>query len=76
MERRRILEALRETDGNKKKAAEILGIHRSSLYAKMRRYDLTSAPEDRGTTDGEEPNPLQGVDFHDTGVGVSRTSRN
>jgi two-component system response regulator HydG len=48
MERGRILEALRETGGNKKKAAEILGIHRSSLYAKMRRHDLMSASEPSG----------------------------
>ncbi len=33
-------EVLRETDGNKKLAASRLGIHRSTLYAKMERYGL------------------------------------
>jgi len=41
MERERIREALRDADGNKKLAARRLGIHRSTLYAKMRRYGLT-----------------------------------
>ncbi len=40
MEARRISEALREAGGNKKLAARKLGIHRSTLYAKMRRYGL------------------------------------
>ena len=40
MERRRIREALRDAGGNKKLAARKLGIHRSTLYAKMRRYGL------------------------------------
>ena len=40
MERHRIREALRDAEGNKKLAARKLGIHRSTLYAKMRRYDL------------------------------------
>ncbi|NIM64063.1 MAG: hypothetical protein GTO30_21155 [Acidobacteria bacterium] len=40
MEARRISEALRDAGGNKKLAARKLGIHRSTLYAKMRRYGL------------------------------------
>ena len=40
LERQRIADALREADGNKKLAASRLGIHRSTLYAKMRRYKL------------------------------------
>ena len=40
MERHRIREALRDAAGNKKLAAKKLGIHRSTLYAKMRRYGL------------------------------------
>jgi len=40
MERHRIREALSDADGNKKHAARKLGIHRSTLYAKMRRYGL------------------------------------
>jgi len=42
LERQRIADALREADGNKKLAASRLGIHRSTLYAKMRRYKLDS----------------------------------
>jgi len=40
MERLRIVDALEETGGNKKLAARKLGIHRSTLYAKLRRYGL------------------------------------
>ena len=39
-ERRTILEALRSAGGNKSKAAKILGIHRTSLYEKMRAHGL------------------------------------
>jgi len=39
-EKRAISDALRKSDGNKKKAAEILGIHRPTLYAKMKRLGL------------------------------------
>ena len=48
LERVRIIEALRETVGNKKAAAQQLGIHRSTLYAKMRRYGLLEECSDAG----------------------------
>ena len=40
-ERRAILKALELTAGNKAKAAEKLGIHRTNLYRKMEKYGLT-----------------------------------
>jgi two-component system response regulator HydG len=40
MERLRIMDALGEAGGNKKLAARTLGIHRSTLYAKLRKYGL------------------------------------
>jgi DNA-binding NtrC family response regulator len=40
MERARIAQALTDAHGNKKKAAQVLGIHRSTLYDKLRRYGL------------------------------------
>lgn len=39
-EKRAIVEALRMTGGNKVKAARILGIHRTGLYQKVKRYQL------------------------------------
>lgn len=39
-ERSAILKALELTSGNKAKAAEILGIHRTNLYRKMEKYEL------------------------------------
>jgi two-component system response regulator HydG len=38
MERRYILRVLRAVDGNKKLAAQILGLDRSTLYRKLERY--------------------------------------
>jgi DNA-binding NtrC family response regulator len=40
IERRHIAATLRHTRGNKRRAAEILGIARSTLLAKVRRYGL------------------------------------
>jgi transcriptional regulator with PAS, ATPase and Fis domain len=37
-EKRALIEALRMTGGNKVKAAKILGIHRTGLYQKIKRY--------------------------------------
>lgn len=39
-EKQTILKALAQTHGNKKKAAAILGIHRPTLYSKMKRYGI------------------------------------
>jgi DNA-binding NtrC family response regulator len=39
-ERRILREALRRSGGNKAEAARLLGIHRATLYEKMRRYGL------------------------------------
>jgi two-component system response regulator HydG len=53
MERLRIIDALNEARGNKKLAAETLGIHRSTLYAKLRRFDLLEHATS-GNGDGRE----------------------
>ena len=39
-ERETILHALKSTNYNKSRAAELLGIHRTLLYKKMKKFDL------------------------------------
>ena len=55
-----LVEVLREHRGNKKAAARALGIHRSTLYAKLRRYGLESAEECRETRHGVSHKPTRG----------------
>lgn len=40
MEKQQIIRALQETGGNKQKAAQMLGIDRSTLYKKLKRYGM------------------------------------
>ena len=45
VERRQIAAMLRHTSGNRRKAAQLLGLARSTLLAKIRRYGLESPVE-------------------------------
>jgi two-component system response regulator HydG len=44
VERRTIEEVLSESEGNKSKAARQLGITRTQLYGRLRKYRLETAP--------------------------------
>ncbi|MBK1838378.1 sigma 54-interacting transcriptional regulator [Azospirillum sp. YIM B02556] len=46
LERGLILEALRETQGNKLEAARNLGLSRTNLYAKLRKHGIPAQPDD------------------------------
>ncbi|MGB4303662.1 MAG: helix-turn-helix domain-containing protein, partial [Syntrophomonadaceae bacterium] len=39
-EKNAILEALKHSGGNRKKAAQLLNIHRSLLYKKLRKHNI------------------------------------
>ncbi|ERM18220.1 Fis family transcriptional regulator [Brevibacillus laterosporus] len=41
MEKTKILQPLERTNGNKKAAAQLLGMSRGTLYNKMKRYGLS-----------------------------------
>ena len=41
IEKMAILQTLRRTDWNKQEAAQILGLHRPTLYNKMKRHGIT-----------------------------------
>ncbi len=58
IERAAIEAALRETRGNRRRAAEMLGIGERTLYRKLREYEI---PEGAGV-EGPEPIELQRVD--------------
>ena len=44
MERETIAQVMRDTGGNKSKAARRLGVSRQQLYVRLRKYDLDDAP--------------------------------
>ena len=41
-EREVLVDALRRTNGNKARAAKLLGIHRATIYAKLRQFGLST----------------------------------
>ena len=53
MERRHIARTLEYTHGNRRDAARILGIARSTLLAKIRRYGLDAVTAGSGDDQGE-----------------------
>ena len=55
MEKLAIVQALRLTGGNKSEAAERLGIHRTSIYDKMRRYGIESPKSESSETPTPQP---------------------
>jgi transcriptional regulator with PAS, ATPase and Fis domain len=44
-ERKAILYTLKEANNNKARAAKMLGIHRTLLYKKMKKYNISLSPQ-------------------------------
>jgi two-component system, NtrC family, response regulator HydG len=57
IEKLAIAQALRLTGGNKSEAAERLGIHRTSLYDKIRRYGIAEGATRHAPSNGSEETP-------------------
>jgi two-component system response regulator HydG len=55
IEKLAIVQALQVTGGNKSEAAERLGIHRTSIYDKMRRYGIEWNPRSESAAPPSEP---------------------
>lgn len=51
MEKSQILRALKQADGNRKLAAELLGIGRTTLYSKMKLFGIDNKEQDKNTAD-------------------------
>src|SRR6185295_12463248 len=62
IEKLAIAQALRLTGGNKSEAAERLGIHRTSLYDKIRRYGIAEGATRHPNATPEEDAPPADVD--------------
>ncbi|MCA9670864.1 MAG: sigma-54-dependent Fis family transcriptional regulator [Myxococcales bacterium] len=54
VERRHIEHVMRKVGGQKSKAADILGINRTTLWKKLRRYEEDGAPIDTGGDDEDD----------------------
>jgi DNA-binding NtrC family response regulator len=57
MERQAILQALARTKGNKRAAADILGVYRPTLYGKLRKYKLGEYDVAAVAATGTDPAP-------------------
>ena len=51
-ERQAICKALEAMDGNKSKAAQLLGLHRSGFYKRLKKYNIVDSDQDADRTKG------------------------